>query len=285
VTSPAPGAGVAQSEFWNGAGGAHWLALRAKQDLLFAPVSDALFARAKIAPGERTLDIGCGCGETTIEAARRVGAGGKAVGLDIAAPLIDEARRLAPPGAPIEFVLADAATHPFAPSSFDALISRFGVMFFANPVAAFANLRRALRRGGRAVFACWREAKRNPWQMVPLRAALRHAPRLPELGPEEPSPFSFADEARVQRILAGAGFAEVTLTPYDVEFDIALGRGLESALHTALSIGAAMVALEGQPEDLRAAATQEIRAALAPLQRGQSVPLAGAIWIVEAINR
>lgn len=276
---------VDQSAFWNGVGGEHWLALRAKQDLLFAPVTEALFARAKIAAGERVLDIGCGCGETTIEAARRVGASGKAVGLDIAAPLLDEARRLAPRDARIEFVVADAATHAFGPSAFDAAISRFGVMFFADPIVAFTNLRQALRRGGRVVFACWRAAKLNAWQMVPLRAAMHHVPRLPELGPEDPSPFSFADEARVRRILGGAGFAEVTLTPFDLEFDIALGQGLELALHTAVSIGAAMVALEGQPGDRRAAATQEIRAALAPYQRGETLPLGGAIWIVEAINR
>ncbi|MGA2495430.1 MAG: SAM-dependent methyltransferase, partial [Roseiarcus sp.] len=164
------------------------------------------------------------------------------------------------------------------------LFSRFGVMFFADPVVSFANLRNGLARGGRVVFACWREAKRNPWQMISLKAACKHVPRLPEVGPEDPGPFSFADEARVRRILAAAGFEKIALTPVDLELDVAAGHGLEAALGAMQQIGAASRALEGQPEALRAAAVDEIRAALAPYQRGRSVPLGAAIWIVEAVN-
>jgi SAM-dependent methyltransferase len=198
--------------------------------------------------------------------------------------MLDVARRRASPNLPIEFVLGDAAAHVFAPASFDALISRFGVMFFAHPIDAFVNLRGALRRGGRAVFACWRAAKLNVWQMTPLRAALRCVPRLPEIGPEDPGPFSLADETRVRRVLDGAGFAEIELAAIDLEIDIAAGQGFESAVATAQSIGAASRAIEGRPEHERAAAVEEIRAALAPHQRGQSVPLGAAIWIVEAVN-
>jgi ubiquinone/menaquinone biosynthesis C-methylase UbiE len=273
-----------QIAYWRGVGAKRWLALQAKQDLFFTPVTDRLFAHARLAAGERVLDIGCGCGETTVEIARRVGASGKAVGVDVAEPLLEEARRLAGSDSRVDFVLGDAATQRFPPRSFDALFSRFGVMFFADPVAAFLNLRRALAPAGRAVFACWREAKLNEWQVVPLRAALRCVPRLPERGPEDPGPFSFADEARVRRILEAAGFADVLLTAVDFPLDLAVGRGFESAMHTAVTIGAASRALEGQPDDKRAAATQEIRAALAPLQRGECLPLGAAIWIVEARN-
>jgi len=158
------------------------------------------------------------------------------------------------------------------------------VMFFVDPVGAFINLRGALRRGGRTVFACWRAAKLNAWQMTPLRAALRCVPRLPELGPEDPGPFSFADESRVRRVLDRAGFAEIELTAIDLAIDIAAGLGFESAVATAQSIGAASRAIEGRPERERAAAVEEIRTALAPHQRGPSVPLGAAIWIVEAVN-
>ena len=152
-------------------------------------------------------------------------------------------------------------------------------MFFADPVASFANLRKGLARGGRVVFACWREAKRNPWQMIALKAACKHVPRLPEVGPEDPGPFSFADEARVRRILGEAGFETIALTPVDLELDVAAGQGLEAALATLQQIGAASRALEGQPEALRAAAVAEIRAALAPHQRGlacRSAPRSGS---------
>jgi SAM-dependent methyltransferase len=157
-------------------------------------------------------------------------------------------------------------------------------MFFADPVLSFANLRKGLARGGRAVFACWREPKLNPWQMIALKAACKHVPRLPDVGPDDPGPFSFADEGRVRRILGQAGFDAIALTPVDLELDIAAGRGFEAALATSLEIGAASRALEGQPDDLRAAAAAEIRAALTPHRRGDSLPLGAAIWIVEAIN-
>ena len=273
-----------QIAYWNSVAARRWLDLDAKQDVVFAPITDALFARARFVAGERVLDVGCGGGGTTIDIAGRVGPTGRAVGLDVSQPMLDVARRRASSSLPIEFILGDAAAHVLAPASFDALVSRFGVMFFADPVDAFANLRGALRRGGRTVFACWRAAKFNAWQMTPLRAALRCVPRLPELGPEDPGPFSFADETRVRRVLDRAGFAEVELTAIDLEIDIAAGQGFESAVATAQSIGAASRAMEGRPEPERAAAVEEIRTALAPHQRGSSVPLGAAIWIVEAVN-
>ena len=273
-----------QVAYWNGAAARRWLDLDAKQDVVFAPITEALFARARLAQGERVLDVGCGGGGMTIDIASRVGPTGRAVGLDVSRPMLAAARQRASPGSPIEFILADAATHVFAPASFDALLSRFGVMFFADPVGAFANLRGALRRGGRAVFACWRAAKLNTWQMTPLRAALRCVPRLPELGPEDPGPFSFADDARVRRVLDRAGFAKIELAAIDLEIDIAAGQGFESAVATAQSIGAASRAIEGRSEHERAAAVEEIRAALAPLRRGDALPLGAALWIATAVN-
>ncbi len=206
------------------------------------------------------------------------------IGVDVSALMIARAIERAGATSAAKFVLADAGSHDFSPGWANLLFSRFGVMFFADPVASFANLRKGLARGGRVVFACWREARRNPWQTIALKAACKHAPRLPEVGPEDPGPFSFADEARVRRILGEAGFETIVLTPIDLELDVAAGQGLETALATMQQIGAASRALEGQPEALRAAAVAEIRAALAPHQRGLSVPLGAAIWIVEAIN-
>ena len=269
-----------QIAYWNGPGGRRWIPRQDMQDAVFTPITEALFARAGLMPGERAIDVGCGCGATTLEIARRVGPAGGAIGVDVSAPMLERARERMLPGA--EFLLADAMTHPFAPGAADLVLSRFGVMFFADPALAFANLRNGLKPGGRLVFACWREPKLNAWQMVPLKAACRHVPRLPEAGPEDPGPFAFADPARVQRILAAAGFAEIVLTPVDLDLDLAAGEGFEAGLTTAQEIGAASRALEGQPEALRAAAAEEIRAALAPYQRGQSLPLGAAIWIVSA---
>jgi SAM-dependent methyltransferase len=269
-------------DYWNGPGGQAWADRQATQDLVLAPVSAALFARAGVAAGAVVIDIGCGCGATSIELARRVGAGGRVLGIDVSAPMLARARALAPRGAPVEFLQADATLHRFAAAQADLLFSRFGVMFFADPVASFANLRRALRPDGRLVFACWREPAANPWLMVPLQAAYRHVPRLPEVGPEDPGPFAFARAARVQGILAAAGFGAIGMEPVDLEIDIACGRGLDAAVESAAGIGPASRAMQGQPEPARAAALQAIRAALAPHWVEQRVALAGAIWIVTA---
>ena len=142
--------------------------------------------------------------------------------------------------------------------------------------------RKALRRSGRLTFVCWREPRENPWLMTPLQAVYQHVPKLPQLGPEDPGPFSFASEQRVQRILAQAGFSGVAMEPRDLALDIAIGRGLDAAVESALEIGPASRALEGQPAELREDSKQSIRQALAPFTRGQSVLLPAAIWIVTA---
>jgi SAM-dependent methyltransferase len=198
--------------------------------------------------------------------------------------MLTRARELLPQGMAVEYVLGDATVYPFAPGQADLLASRFGVMFFADPARSFANMRRGLRSGARLAFACWREARQNPWLMLPLQEACRHVPRLPEVGPEDPGPFSFAAERRVRDVLGRAGFGAIRLEPLDLELDIAIGAGLDAAVDTAVGIGPASRALDGQPAALQAAAAQSIRAALAGHQVGNRVPLAGAIWIVTAVN-
>lgn len=247
------------------------------------PVLDRLVAAASARPGERVIDVGCGAGATTVKFALKVAPNGEVLAIDVSAPLVERAReRVA--DLPVRVILADAAAHSPPPGWADLLVSRFGVMFFADPMLAFRNLRRGLRPGGRLAFACWRDAKLNPWLVVPLRAAAKHAPPLPELGPEDPGPFAFADAERVRRILAEAGFVDVNLEPHEIELDTAVGRGLDTAVEAALAIGPASRMLQDQSEDVRAAAAADIRAALAVHAQGDRVPLAGAIWIVTAQN-
>ncbi len=271
-----------QIAFWNGPAGQHWTDRQPAQDVLLAPVSQALIDRAAPAAGERILDVGCGCGSTSIALAERVAPTGFVLGVDISSPMLSRARQIAPKNLPLDFVLADATVYPFDPASFDLLVSRFGVMFFAEPAVSFANMRKALRPSGRLAFACWREPRENPWMMVPLQAVYQHVPRMPQLGPEDPGPFSFASEERVNRILREAGFSAIAMEPHNLSLDIAIGRGLDAAVQTALEIGPASRALEGHPEEVRTAATNSIREALKPLLKGEAVPLPAAIWIVTA---
>jgi SAM-dependent methyltransferase len=275
---------VDEIAYWNGPGGQRWLNRQATQDVLLAPIGEILLERAAPRAGQFALDIGCGCGATTFALARRVAPGGHVLGIDVSALMLQRARELAPVGLPVEFALADATVYSFEAGRADLLCSRFGVMFFADPVRSFGNMRRGLRAGAWLAFACWRLPRENPWLMVPLQQAYRHVPRLPEVGPEDPGPFSFAGEHRVRGVLESAGFSAIRLEPVDLLLDLAIGGGLEAAVGTAVGMGPASRALDGQPPALRAAAEESIRAALARHQVGDSVPLPAALWIVTATN-
>jgi ubiquinone/menaquinone biosynthesis C-methylase UbiE len=271
-----------QIAYWNGPGGQRWADRQAAQDILLAPVLDVLIDRAKLKTGERIVDIGCGSGATSIAFAQKVGPSGHVFGIDVSGPMLARARASAPKELPVDFVQADATVYPFDPASLDLLASRFGVMFFADPALSFANIRKALRPSGRLAFACWREPRENPFFMAPLQAAYRHVPKLPQQGPEDPGPFAFASEQRVRRILAKAGFTGIAMEPYPLSLDAAIGHGLDGAVQGSLEIGPVSRALEGQPDEIRAAVAQSIREALAPFAKGDTVLLPASIWIVTA---
>jgi ubiquinone/menaquinone biosynthesis C-methylase UbiE len=273
-----------QIAYWNGPGGQNWISRQATQDILLRPISEILHGVAAAAKGERIIDIGCGCGGTTFELARRVGSEGSVLGLDISAPMLDYAREHVPRDLKVEFVQADATVYPFQPASADMLFSRFGVMFFADPTTSFTNMRKVVKPGGRVVFACWREPRANGWMMIPLQAVYQHVPKMPQLGPEDPGPFSFGSEERVRRILSGAGLTNIELKQHDLALDIALGRGLDGAANAAIAFGPASRALDGHPDSVRAAAVQSVREALAKYEKGGKIALPASIWIVSARN-
>ncbi len=272
----------AEVTYWNSAGGRRWVERQQSQDIVLGPILQATLERAQVQLGERVVDIGCGTGASSIALAERAGPSGQVLGVDVSAPMLARAAERLPPGAPVKFVRADATTHQFEPAAFDLLFSRFGVMFFAEPVRAFANLRTALKPGRRLAFACWRKFDENSWLQVPLRAALEHVQPLSRPGPEEPGPFSFASEQRVCRILADSGFQSVTLERRDFDLDIACGGGIEEALEAAMALGPTSRALQDRGPETRAAVATSIRRALQPYQRGKQVVLAGAIWLVTA---
>jgi ubiquinone/menaquinone biosynthesis C-methylase UbiE len=273
-----------QIAYWNGPAGKRWADRQEDQDSLLEPISAATIARAAVRTGESVIDVGCGAGATAIELGRIVGSTGRVLGIDVSEPMLARAAARLPKDLPVELVRADATMHHFPPASFNLLFSRFGVMFFADPARTFANLRSALRRGGRLAFACWRKPEENLWVMLPLRAAYEHVPPLPKVGPEEPGLFSFASEGRVHRVLSEAGFQAIRLEPLDFEFDVARGRGLDEAVANAMTIGPASRAIEGQPAEILQAAAASVRRAFTQYQRGSMVPLSAAVWIVTATN-
>jgi ubiquinone/menaquinone biosynthesis C-methylase UbiE len=273
-----------QLAFWNGPAGRSWTYLQETLDDTFAPVSEILEQYDSVKGGEYIIDVGCGCGASSIALAARVGSRGHVLGIDISSDMLTRARLRSLDSASVSYLLADATSCEFDRERADVLYSRFGVMFFNKPVVAFMNLGTALKSGGRLIFACWREPKLNPWLILPLQETYKHVPSLPPLGTEDPGPFSFASEKRIRRILSEAGFLSVSLTPLDVSLDIAANRGLQHAVAVALSIGPASRALEGQPIEKANAAETSIRTALTPFQQNDSVYLPAAIWIVTALK-
>jgi SAM-dependent methyltransferase len=273
-----------QIAYWNGPAGQRWVERQTAQDALLAPVSEALLDRARIEAGERVIDIGCGCGGTTIAIAEKVGPSGHVLGLDVSAPMLARARELSPAGAPIEFVQGDAMVHHFKAVSADLVMSRLGVMYFADPIRAFLNMRTALRSEGRLAFACWRELRDNPWYLLPLQAAYEHVPKLPALAPNAPDPFAFASREWVEHVLGEAGFRRIRLEEFDTVLDVGGEGGLDDAVQRALEIGPASRALEGQPSELRDLTAVSIRKSLARYAKGQAVTVPASFWIVTAVD-
>lgn len=274
-----------QIAFWNGAGGQQWVARQAAQDRILAPMLDLLLARADIQTGESIVDIGCGCGAATFAATEKVGPTEQVIGLDVSEPMLARARELAPQGAPVTFVRGDAMVHHFKAASANLILSRLGVMYFSDPVRAFLNIRNALRSGGRVAFACWRELRDNPWFLEPLQAVYDHVPRLPALLPHAPDPFAFASSEWVEHVLGEAGLRRVRLEPCEVKLDVSGGEGLEGAVQTALAIGPASRALDGQSAEAIAAATPSVRKTLSRYaKRDGTVMMPASFWIVTAVD-
>jgi SAM-dependent methyltransferase len=269
---------AAQVAYWNDTAGRTWADLQELIDRQLEPLGARGIRMLAPAAGERILDVGCGAGATTLALARAVGPTGAVVGVDISRPLLDRARHRALCAANVSFIEADAQTHAFALASFDAVFSRFGVMFFAEPAAAFANLRRALKPGGRLAFICWRTPAESPIMTLPAQAAAPHLPPLPPPEPDAPGPFAFADPDRVRRILAEAGLEAVEITPHDE----LIGSGdLETSLRLARNIGPLSRILRENPH-LADKAMAAVRDALAPHEGPDGVKLNAAVWIVRA---
>ena len=264
-----------QVAYWNEQAGPTWADLQAPLDRQLAPLGRRVMAELDLGPGRRVLDVGCGAGETTLALAAT---GAQAVGVDISRPLLEVARARSQALPNVEFLEADAQAQAF-PEPFDAVFSRFGVMFFADPIAAFTNLRRALKPGGRLAFVCWRRPDENPALTAPMQAALAHIPPPPPpADPSAPGPFAFADPERILAVLSGAGFLDVAVTPHDEKIG---GNDLETTVSLSLKVGPLGALLREHP-DKRDAVIGAVREFLARHLTDDGVKLDSATWIVTA---
>lgn len=266
-----------QAKLWNGPAGQAWVEAQDLLERMFRPFEDLLVAT--IPAGSRVLDIGCGTGSTTLAAARQVGAPGHCTGIDISEPMLSAARlRAQKEGVAAEFICADAAEHTFAPAVFDRIISRFGVMFFSDPVMAFANLRQAAGGDAALRFIAWRSAAENPFMTTAERAAAPLLPDLPARKPGAPGQFAFADRHRVHRILEESGWTGIDIQPINVECTLP-----RQALNRYLSLlGPVGLVLREADEWTRVRVIETVRAAFKPYIHGDEVRYTAACWMAEA---
>jgi SAM-dependent methyltransferase len=285
MTSPdATAANAEQIHYWNEVAAPKWLALQQKIDAQLRPLGLEAMDRARVGAGERVVDVGCGAGDTTIELARRVGGSGGVLGVDVCSPLLERtAERVRAAGLDnVRLENADAQTYALPAGQYDLVFSRFGVMFFADPAAAFANLRKGLRPGGRLAFVCWQALARNAWVAVPLAAASRIVALPPPVAAEAPGPFAFADIQRVHRILEGAGFVDLGVDELVQPLTIGGGGDVADAVELLLQIGPLAGVLREVDPQVRSHVAVVVRAALVPYQSNAGLEMQAAAWVVTA---
>ena len=273
-----------QIAYWNGEAGQRWAQEDDTMARLLRPVSEALLAHADINACNSAIDVGCGGGSQSIMLAAALQSGASVLGVDISEPMLDVARGRAVPadGASVDFLYADASAHEFASDSFDLLFSRFGVMFFDDPAAAFSNMRRAMRTDGKLAFSCWQPLKNNDWARVPIEAALQHVPAPESTDPHAPGPFAFADPERVQAILTAAGFTSINLEPFTPMLRISEAPTLAEAARNLARIGPVGRLLIGQDPAVLEKVFTAMEAVLEPYYQQGALELPGAIWFVTA---
>lgn len=268
----------AQRDAWNGDSGHRWVADADRRDAVLAPVGDAVLGAAALRPGDAVLDVGCGCGATTIATADAV-APGRVLGIDLSEPMLGLARQRAG-DRHITFLQADAQTHRFASDSFDVVIARFGTMFFDDPVAAFTNIAHAMRPGGRLCLGTWQRLEANDWLLVPGAALLRYG-QLPESASDAaPGMFAQADPDRVRAVLAAAGWTGIDVTP--VHLERRLGNDASDALDYLTGTGVARAVLDTIDPAERSQALDDVVDVLADYEGADGVRLGCGVNLITA---
>jgi SAM-dependent methyltransferase len=275
---------AAQIDYWNEVSGPKWVAMQEQLDEQLGPLQAVLIDTVNAGPNESVLDIGCGCGASSLALGEAVGAGGRVDGVDISAPMLERARaRAAEAGLDhVTFHRGDAQVYDFEGEAYDHVTSRFGIMFFDDPVVAFRNLRGALKPDGALTFICWRPMMENPWMTIPAMAAAQHIelPVPPE--PNAPGPFGLADAERTERLLKEAGFTDVSVEAHDAMLHVGPGGTLEASVEFTTQIGPVSSILKDVDSETIEKVKASIHEALKAYETDDGVKLNFATWVVQA---
>ena len=289
VEKPKAGAMGGQVEYWNTAAGSIWVDNQERLDHQFGPLTDRLFTHANIRSGERVIDVGCGTGSTVLRSAETVGSGGRVLGLDISNPMLDLARSRAQAHekdgggmAHLELKIADAQIESFDAGSYDLIMSRFGVMFFGDPVAAFANLSGALRSGGRLCFVCWGPLANNPWFNIPRTAAIQYLGAPAPTAPRAAGPMAFAETDYITEILTNAGYSDIRVETETCDM-VGAATAQETA-HISINTGPAyrIIKSNDASAEIIASIEADIAAGFAPYLQSDAVKVPAELHFIHA---
>ncbi len=276
-----------QIDYWNGESGQRW----AEQDRVMArllqPIGDALLDHAELDQCLHVVDVGCGGGSQSRLLAKRLSSDATVTGIDISEPLLAVAQannQATENAANIEYLLADAAEYDFPTGKFDGLFSRFGVMFFSDPVAAFTNLRKALCDGGKLAFSCWQGIDKNDWARIPVETAMQYVSLPDNMVPdaEGPGPFAFARAERIESILQQAGFSNIQITSRIQQIRIGEAPTLPESIREMAGAGPVQRLLVGQDDSVKEKVYKALESTMAPYYQNGAITLPSAIWFVTA---
>ena len=272
-----------QKEFWSGKGGDYWVVKQSEMDVMLNPLGEKALAKLDLKSNSKVLDIGCGCGATTLEIAKKV-SDGTVTGLDISVPMLDQAKSEASiQGIPnVDFRVVDVQIEQLPSKEYDYVYSRFGVMFFEDPFEAFRNISSSVKEGGKLSFVCWQDPYLNPWQSLSIQV-IRGYLDIPSPPPRSPGPFAFQEKDYVKDILEQSGFSYISLDDNQEDITMFAGKSLQEASEDYLAINPVVTEmLKDSPDSLKAKIVESLKEAFSEYHKGDGLLFPSATWIVSA---
>ena len=272
-----------QKDFWSGKGGDYWVEKQSEMDIMLNPLGEKALAKLDLKSNSDVLDIGCGCGATTLEIAKKVSEG-IVTGLDISVPMLDKAESEASIQgiANVDFKVVDVQVDQLASEKYDYVYSRFGVMFFDDPYEAFKNIFSSIKEGGELSFVCWQDPSLNPWQSLSVQV-IRGYLDMPSPPPRSPGPFAFHEKDYVKEILEKSGFSNISFDDNQEDITMFSGKSLQEASEDYLAINPVVTEmLKDSPDDLKAEIVESLKEAFSEFHKGDGLVFPSATWVVSA---